>query len=235
MQVYCSSCKQKTNHETVVEPFEQKSSIDDDIQWSQKYYIVKCKGCNTVAFLEQYGDEEMWEASPWAEGEREYTYTYTTYPAEPLNKDEFYLAKEFYKVPKFIKELYSEVVDSYNNKSLILCSVGLRMIIEGICKEKGIDREVLTNRDGTPKTDNITGEEKFRFLGLEEKLNLMLERDLITPIQSRTLHQIREMGNETAHEITKHDVIIILGALQVLENLLYNIYDLASIELFKRK
>ena len=73
-----------------------------------------------------------------------------------------------YNVPRFIKDIYEEAVKSYNVDSLILCSVGLRMIIEAVCKEKGIDKEYLVNQDGTQKL-SVTGEQKVKNLGLQDK------------------------------------------------------------------
>ncbi|UNK19290.1 DUF4145 domain-containing protein [Paenibacillus sp. N3/727] len=232
MQVYCSECKRKTYHEGVIVPYELKSSVYDELQWIEKYHIVKCGGCKTVAFVKQYGDEDMWEETPW--GDREYTHIYTVYPEEPIHKQEQHVAKKFIKVPAFIEDLYIEVVGAYNNNSMILCSIGLRMIIEAICKDKGISNIPLTNQDGTPKRDDVTGEYKYRFLGLAEKLNTLLSNGYITQVQYQVLQQIKDLGNETAHEITRHSDLIIKEALGVLENMLYNIFDLASIEIFKK-
>lgn len=232
MLVYCSECKRKTHHDAVIEPYEKRSGIDDDFQWIEKYYVVKCGGCKTTAFVKQYGDEDMWEETPW--GDREYTHTYSVYPEEPAQKQEQHIAKEFIKVPAFIEDLYTEVVGAYNNNSMILCSIGLRMIIEAICKDKGISNVPLTNKDGTPKRDSVTGEYKYRFLGLAEKLDLLLSNGYITQIQHRVLQQIKDLGNETAHEITRHSEHIVKEALGVLENMLYNIFDLASLEIYKK-
>lgn len=238
-KVYCKKCNRKTNH-CVLEKdnillqhtISSNDFKDVDFGFVENFYIVKCNGCDNISFLKEYGDEDQWEYDN--HGDRHWYYSYTVYPEEPINTEDFHQIKKLYKVPKFIKELYKEVVDSYNGKSLILCCVGLRMIIEGICKSQGIDKVGLTNRDGTPKLDNATGEVKYRFLGLEEKINILLEKGLITQTQSRVLHQIREMGNQTAHEIAKQDRSIIKASLEILENQLFNIYELATIELFNR-
>ncbi|MEC0307372.1 DUF4145 domain-containing protein [Paenibacillus lautus] len=231
MQVYCSECNRETNHSEVMSPYELKSNIYDDLQWIEKYYIVKCGGCDSVAFVKQYGDEDMWKEMPW--GEREYYYKYTVYPEEPSGKQEQHIIKELYKVPAFINELYNEVVKAYNNSSFILCFVGLRMLIEAICKEKGIEKVPLTNKDGSPKRTD-TGEYKYRFLGLSEKLKNLLQDGHITQVQYKVLDQIRDLGNESVHEMTKHNDLVVKEAIGVLENMLYNIYDLATIEIFKK-
>lgn len=225
MKVYCRECKRKTKHEELIPPYEQKASTYDEFQWIEKYYIVKCKGCETVAFVLKYGDEDTWEENPF--GEREFTYKYTVYPLEPLSQHE---SKKFIGVPKFIQDLYIEIVRAFNSNSIILCSIGLRVIIEAICKEKGIERVFLKNKDGSPKIDEETQENKFRFLKLSEKLDILLEQRYITNVQSRVLHQIRELGNKAAHEITKHDRRNIDIGLEIIENMLYNIYELENID-----
>ena len=37
-----------------------------------------------------------------------------------------------------LTEIYSEVINAYNHNLFILAAVGIRAILEGICKEKGI-------------------------------------------------------------------------------------------------
>lgn len=231
MQVYCETCNRKTNHQEVAEPFERKSGIDDDIQWFEKFYIAKCRGCDTITFVKKYGDKDMWEENAF--GDREYTYTYTVYHEAPVDKQRHREKKYFKHVPDFIQDLYTEVIDAYNRNSLILCSVGQRMVIEAICKEKSIDIELLFNADGTPKLDNA-GEQKSRFLTLSEKINKLQGSGYITPIQAEVLHQIKGLGNDAAHEITKHDDKIIGAALEVLESMLYSIYELAHLKLYKK-
>lgn len=239
-KVYCRECNKKTNQSILEQDktlMNFKISSADfknaDFQFEDNYCIVKCNGCDNISFLREYGDEDQWEYDD--DGERYWYSTFTVYPEEPKNKDKLIPQKEMYSVPRFVKEIYKEVVKSYNDDSLILCSVGLRMIIEGVCKDKGIDREHLVNHDGSNKLDPVTGEQKYKFFGLQEKINKLLEMGLITEAQSMVLHQIREMGNETAHEITRHDEHILRGAIEILENLLFNIYELTELELFNRK
>lgn len=204
-----------------------------DFQFEDNYYIVKCNGCDSISFLREYDDEDQWEHDD--DGERYWYSTYTVYPEEPKNKHSLLSQKKMYNVPRFIKDIYEEAVKSYNVDSLILCSVGLRMIIEAVCKEKGIDKEYLVNQDGTKKIDSATGEQKVKNLGLQEKIEKLLISGIITEPQSMVLHQIREMGNVSAHEITRHDEHILRRAIEILESLLFNIYEVSKLELFNRK
>jgi len=55
-QVYCMTCNGKKNHK-IVRTYETKSNYDEDYQWHMQYHIVKCAGCDRVAFVEQSGNE----------------------------------------------------------------------------------------------------------------------------------------------------------------------------------
>jgi hypothetical protein len=231
MQVYCETCEGERSHQEVAQPYELNSGIDAEIRWFEKYYIAKCRGCETITFVKKHGNEEMWELDAF--GEQEYTFTFTVYHEALVNRQRRRKRKDFKHVPDFIKYLYTEVIDAYNRNLLILCPVGQRMIIEAICQEKGIEIELLSGKDGTPKLDD-EGQQKYRNLTLSEKIDILQSSGYITPIQAAVLHQIKGMGNDAAHKITKHDDEIIGAALEVLESMLYSIYELAGMHLYKK-
>ncbi|PAD39836.1 hypothetical protein CHH53_04130, partial [Terribacillus sp. 7520-G] len=58
-KVYCSKCKIETNH-IILLTHEEKSEGLDDFQWYEHKHIVRCAGCDTTAFVKEYGDEDMW-------------------------------------------------------------------------------------------------------------------------------------------------------------------------------
>lgn len=96
--------------------------------------------------------------------------------------------------------LYNEIVRALNQNSLILASMGLRSLLEGICKDKGI-----TGSNLEKIIDNIN------FINENIKLNL---------------HGIRFMGNAAAHELDSLSREEILIALEIVEDLMNYTYDL---------
>lgn len=59
-QVYCSHCKGKRNHKIIMS-YKEFADQDSDFRWHANYQIIKCSGCDKIAFVEQYGDEDTWE------------------------------------------------------------------------------------------------------------------------------------------------------------------------------
>lgn len=233
-KVYCRSCNTKTKHSVVMNnniPLQYTNSSKDFIEmeddFEETFYIIQCNGCDSVSFLLEIIEEDRIE--------RDWVKKYFVYPEEPKIKHTKHKRKFFFTVPRFIKAIYREVVFNFNEEQFILCGMGLRMIIEGVCKDKGIDKKPLYNKDNSPKIDNDTGEQKYRFLGLEEKINVLQEEGHITKPHAIVLHQIREMGNDTAHEIVSHDEFTLEDAIIILENLLFNIYDLPKIEIYEKR
>lgn len=94
------------------------------------------------------------------------------------------------------------------------------MLVEAICKEKGITQTQVMK----------SGEPKMRNLNLFEKINTLKEKNIIDEAQKQVLPQIRDMGNHTAHEIKR----ILKQALHVVEFVLYNIYVLPNITIITK-
>ncbi|MDF2659196.1 MAG: hypothetical protein K0Q94_1987 [Paenibacillus sp.] len=221
MQLYCEQCNRKAVHQEVVEPYERKSGFDEDIQWFEEYYIAKCRRCDRITFVKRYGEEETWADN--ACGDRVYTYTYTLYREATVDKQRR-KKKYFEHIPDSIQELYGDVIDTYNNRNLlILCPVGLRMVIEAICKEKRFDFELLFLANGVPVLDD-EGQQMYRFLTLSEMIKKLHDSGYITLIQAEVLQLINEMGNDADYEITKDDDEMVGAVIEVLESMLYSIY-----------
>jgi hypothetical protein len=102
-----------------------------------------------------------------------------------------------------LQNVYNETIQAFNNKTLILCAVGIRAMVQGICSDKGIKGYNLEN-----KIDRLV------FL-LQEKY-------------VQNLHSIRFLGNEAAHELETPRVDELMLAIDICEKLLDYLYDLDS-------
>lgn len=211
----------------------EKSSPDDDISFKDEYYIVSCMGCDTIAFLNIYGDETMFIPTGPDWYDREYIKDYNVYPEAPELENVRFNNKydslhQFNNIPFFIDNLRKEVITAFEKDMGLLCGMGIRMLVEAICKEKGIVQEQVEKngkpviKDGAPKMRNLT---------LFEKINILKDKNIIDEAQKQVLHQVREMGNDTAHEIKAHEVRILKQALHVVEFVLYNIYEMPNIKI----
>jgi hypothetical protein len=109
--------------------------------------------------------------------------------------------KHFRKIPKKLNNIYRESLIAFNNNIAVLCSIGIRSLIEGICADK-----------------NIEGK------NLEERINNMvaiLPKNIV-----KNLHSIRFIGNIAAHELTASDTKELKIAIEICEDLLNYLYEL---------
>ncbi|MDU9695551.1 DUF4145 domain-containing protein [Priestia aryabhattai] len=248
-KIYCSSCDKNTNHMFLADKqgnkLEHKISdvdVEEDmgLSFSDEYYIVQCMGCDKVAFLNIYGDETMFYIvgkDQWAD--REYIQDYNVYPPEPEKEDvvlkslKYVSQYEFCHLPEFIEVLRNEVIFAYREKAKLLCGMGLRMIVEAVCKEKGITEQPRLKK-GNPLLDE-DGKVIMRNLKLYEKIEILKERNIIDEPQKNVLHQVRDLGNDTAHEIKPHNLLLLRQALNVVDFILYNIYEMPNVNIGIKK
>lgn len=196
--------------------------------------------CDKVAFLNIYSDETMFYIDGddyW--GNRVYLQDYNVYPEEPQREDviskslRFESQYEFNHLPEFIEVLREEVISAYKINSRLLCGMGLRMIVEAVCKEKGLTKTPKLKK-GNPILD---GNRKtvMRNLTLSEKIDLLKEQNINDESQKNILHEVRNLGNDTAHEIKSHTLRLLKSVLNVVDFILYNIYEIPNIRIIRER
>lgn len=229
-KLYCYNCKRKTNHCYLQK--EEERDIEDFF-WSQTFYITKCLGCDNIAFLKEYSDESMKEYNPQNNQYEQYA-DRTVYPEEPLSlpdkRESDMEIRDFTSVPELIDMLYSQVVASFNLRHYLLCAIGLRMILEAICKELELTEGNLYDLHSGARRINSDGASISRAT-LEGKINSLYETGVIVWKQTLILHQIRDLGNATAHELEVPKRSTIRSGIEVIENVLHHIFELDKIQL----
>lgn len=230
-KVYCQKCNQQTYHH-IINTYTESSKIEDDIQWKSQYHIVKCAGCDEIAFVEQYSDEDSWE---YENGERVWQDRFTVFPEQPIKLDvpRFWVEKQTFKnVPESIEQLYLQVIDVYNKGYLLLATIGIRTLIEAICLNVGIYKGKLRNNDKIILLDRHDREMSRG--NLEGKIFGLYEQGMIIWDQTLILQKIRDLGNAAVHEIKPPSVIVLKSAIQIIEQLLTNVYELKVHKLLKK-
>ena len=203
VQTYCKKCGIKINHLILMDYYiSGKDVLDTDFDFNHghieytadffnDYQIIKCSGCNTISFRSYNYFSEYQD--PHNDGTWEERYPN---PEERIKKDFNYL-------PSLFEHIYDEIIDAYNNKCFILCSAGIRALVEGICKEKGINNG-----------------------NLEQKINKMQENGFINPQHKDILHKLRFLGNDSVHELqipTKKEIVI---AIDIMEHIIESLYEI---------
>jgi len=139
--------------------------------------------------------------------------------------------KQLVNTPQNIRTIYRETIDALNSGSLILCSGGIRAIVEGVCNDKGITKGTVINGAGKSiVSKNLNG-----------KIEGLHTAGYLTPENAAILHELRFLGNEALHSLSapSHEELKI--AINIVEQTLDNIYELQhkarmlKIEKSKRK
>lgn len=228
IKVYCSQCNTITNHE-VMQSFdvEGKESIflgmEDygTIDWNDSYQIIKCQGCDEITFRSvNWCSERVQQIGPdeWEDGEIE-----CLYPNRSINTR---IEKASRKLPRSLQQIYTETIDCFNNESLILCAAGLRAIIEGVCSEQQIKDGPVFQEDGITPVLHKDGTTPVRKNNLEGKIAGLHEKGFLTKTSADTLHEHRFLGNEAIHELQAPTKEILSLALDIIEHLLEDLYEI---------
>ncbi len=193
--LFCNSCKIFTKHDLrarygrpllnrdegyVSEHYERRASI-----WS-------CAGCDEETFEKQILDESGNDQE---------------YGCFPPRAEDLVQCKFFRNLNSDLKRLYEEAVACLNGGHLVLCTIGLRALIEGVCSDKGVDGKNLEHQ-----VDGL-----IKFL---PSLNII-----------QALHTLRITGNDAAHgrePFTRGNARMAVGVVEDLLNFLYDLDYKAS-------
>jgi hypothetical protein len=216
ISVQCAACNRATKHLVLASYDEDgKAYVEYDrsicVDWFDYYQVVRCQGCETVSFRHVHWFSEDVEPSSENDGSIE-----QLYPKRSANSIS---PRVFYNVPSNLMRIYRELVDCFNNDSLIFCAIGLRALVEGICTQQGIkDGLVQCPAKGggmqMVRRDNLKG----RIAGLQEK-------GLLTQSSAQTLHQHRYLGNTAVHELVRPPKMELKLAIEIIEHTLEQLYE----------
>ena len=189
-KIHCNTCKVDTHHQLKAKhrgTHVDEYGISEDL--FSRFWI--CRGCDTATLETIYihmtmsDGEKLCEFSP----KREFSDSHLT-------------PKHFFKLNKKLEQIYKEIIQSFNNDAGILCTIGLRALLEGICADKGVkvERNLRASIDG-----------------LKEYLPLNIVKNL---------RGFGFMGNKAAHELDSPERYELLLAIDIVEDLLNFLYEL---------
>ena len=201
LKLACIECAGKTSHKVVVSVDRSGEEGDENfsVQWNSHYQIVQCNGCKTNTFRSvSSNSEECYQVSrdEWDYIEHENLYPSRVEGRKTLEDEVFYL-------PSKVQRIYQETIRALNGNSPVLAGIGLRALIETVCKENDAEGRNLI-----------------------EKIDDLVEKNILTPNGSQILHKIRTLGNKAAHEVKPHSEKQLGLAMDVAEHLLNDVYIL---------
>lgn len=197
----CRVCKRITKHAIfsgVQLRGREPMGNDDYYQWYNEYQIIQCLGCEEIAFRQTHENSE--DYYPVGPGEYEHAVTVEVFPnpeegRSPIDDD--------FLLPTNLERIYSETIKSINNGQSVLTGIGIRAIVETVCKDK-----------------------KANGKDLYGKINDLVAQGVLTKDGADILHKLRTLGNKSAHEVKPHDKVQLGLALDVIDHLLQGVYIL---------
>jgi len=197
----CSTCSGKTTHK-VLTSVDVRGDDDGDgysFSWCTNHQIVHCLGCKTISFREASSNSE--DYYPIGNDEYEDTVHQELYPSRIAGRKG--LGDEVHYLPSNVRRIYKETLLVLTNHAPVLAGIGLRALLETICKEK-----------------NATGHD------LLKKIDSLVTSSILTPMSAKILHKIRTLGNAAAHEVKPHSEKQLRLAMDIIEHLLNDVYIL---------
>ena len=201
-KLFCNSCRQPTNHKVVhfySQTYWPEDNPDMPVDYAKRTWeIIQCAGCDLASFRELLVTSEDWSPDRGPEPQE------TRYPEAGPDQLE---VKSFFHVPEKIDRIYRESIESFNIRNYILCAVGLRAVIEGICKD------AMRNCEDAKKN-------------LEEKIEGLHKKGILTETHAKILHTLRFIGNEAVHELSTPPKDGLKEAIAIVEHTIENLYVL---------
>ncbi len=202
IKVFCNYCNTKTNHDI-------KSDIDyseiipaeylagenkEDLEiGNYSYQTIECKGCGSISFR-----IEGFELVPNELGGKHFEVFYP-----PRYKDLLF-AKRILGIPDHIDNIYNETIKSYNNNLYILCSAGLRALVESICKHFNCEKNYL-----------------------HEKISELHYKRLIGKELSESLRVHKYFGDQALHNLESPSKKELLIAIDLIEHTLITLFSVS--------
>jgi hypothetical protein len=197
----CYECGKETNQNILYSYIkEKKPSIKKgktEIDKSE-YYVVECRGCNYVSFL-------LKEVT-YIDGKEDFSIN-ESFPddiTDDLDEDDdenFLREEEINILPPLVRSIYEEVEEAFQTDIPILTGIGLRTLLEAICVN-----------------------EKIPGRNLQEKIENLYKKDYVAKKSLPILHDLRLIGNVTAHQMKKPTERTLDYSLEILHHTLKGLY-----------
>jgi Domain of unknown function (DUF4145) len=194
----CKECKRTNKHHvlTSVEVDGEDHFGDNSVQYELVYRIIQCGGCETISYMTRNQNSEDWD---FDENNNPYWNVNITY--YPNRNEGKVPMKDSMLLPGVVQRIYEETINAINNDQAVLAGIGLRALVESVCKQKQAPGR-----------------------NLAEKIDGLVDLGVLPRDGASILHKVRTMGNDAAHEVKPHKPEQLNLALGVCEHLLQGVY-----------
>lgn len=191
----CIRCDGETYHRVLhsVHVYESENEIE---VWSD-YEIVCCQGCKEVSFRSNSMCSEDINYNPET-GEQSLDENVGLYPNRLAGRKQ---VKDMYFLPDEVLKIYKETHRALCGRLSILAGIGIRALVESVCREK-----------------------EAQGGNLENKIDDLVTKGVLTRDSAQTLHSTRLLGNKSAHETIAASDDELDIAMDIVENLIKTVY-----------
>jgi hypothetical protein len=199
LKVLCLVCKHETTHHVMasVDITEDFSEGPHQMDGWAAYQVIACQGCDTVSYRTSTAHSEDYDLGP--DG-IEYNERTTLFPSRIEGRMPL---QDAHIIPPSTKIIYGEIIKAMNNDQPVLTGIGIRALVETVCKDK-----------------------KASGKNLAEQIDDLVSIGALPKDGAVILHKIRTLGNRAAHEVKPHTTEQLGLALTVCEHLLQGVYIL---------
>ncbi|WP_063808518.1 DUF4145 domain-containing protein [Burkholderia cepacia] len=198
-QLLCADCRVVTRHKVLAKvesTYQEWVSDHNSVDTWLTHEIVVCGGCGDISVKKSTQFSEDWDVDD--HGNPYYRVDIDIYPPRSNVGNNLRTEKG---LPESIINIYLESCRAFDLELYVMAGFGLRAIVETICKDK-----------------EVGGKNLF------EKIDGMEKAGLITADGTKVLHQLRNMGNDAAHELKAHSKRELTAAFEVVEYVLKGVY-----------
>ncbi|WP_280807338.1 DUF4145 domain-containing protein [Variovorax boronicumulans] len=197
----CMRCVGDTRHfvRASADVHGQTERQDDDYYWSIYNQLLECGGCGQITYRRLRTDSDGTGEGPDGED----LIDEKLYPPRVSGRKN--LLADIWMVDRKVGQVYRETAEALAAGLRVLVGIGLRAILETICKEKSASGPNLL-----------------------AKIDDLVTKQVLTPNGAEVLHQIRTLGNNAAHEVEPHTEKQLALAMDVIERLIEDVYIIRS-------
>lgn len=195
----CRDCHRSTRHEIITEVTANGhwDRGGHEVSWETEYQIVRCRGCEGLSFRRDHSHSEDM-GTQIGEDEWEVTNHEELFPSPHSGRQPICDAR---LLPDKVQIIYTETLVALNGQQEVLCGIGIRAILETVCKNK-----------------NAKGSNLF------EKIGSLVALGVLTQDGVTILQKLRTLGNDSAHDVKPHTSKELGLAFDVLDHLMLGVY-----------
>jgi hypothetical protein len=203
VDVPCAQCNRPTKHKILASADIQGEELfppHGSVEYWLQHQVIQCQGCEQISYRTVTGNSEDFDVSEF--GEWTANETVQLFPTRSAGRNQM---KDAHLFPPNVQRIYEETIGAMNNDQTILAGIGIRALIETLCRDKK-----ATGRNLMEQIDDLT------------------KQGVLTTDGAAILHKLRTLGNTAAHEVKPHTQKQLGLALDVVEHLLMGVYVLPA-------